>query len=94
MLGRKFSVALGIAAFALTTTAHAVTEKHVQGVITAIDATSVTIQGKHSVTGRIDPKTRVVLNGKRASAADLQVTYTARAEINLDEAWVEIEAAR
>ena len=84
--------ALAVSVFMIASGAQAVTEKHVQGVITAIDATSVTIQGKHTVTGRLDPKTRVMLDGKRASAADLKVTFNARAEINLDEAWIEIEA--
>ena len=87
-------VALAISAFMVTTAAHAVTEKHVQGVITAVNATSVTIQGKYVVTGRLDPKTRVMLNGRRAAAADLKLTDDARAEINLDEAWVDIEVTR
>ncbi|MGH7286166.1 MAG: hypothetical protein ACRELY_31995 [Polyangiaceae bacterium] len=85
--------ALAVSAFMVASSAHAVTEKHVQGVITAVDASSVTIQGsKYTVTGRLDPKTRVMLDGKRASASDLKLTFSARAEINLDDAWIEIEA--
>ena len=78
----------------IASSASAVTDRHIQGVITAVDATSVTIQGKHTVTARIDSRTKILLNGKLAKLSDLKVTYDARAEMNLDEAWADIEATR
>lgn len=85
---------IGLAVIAFATSAFAVTERHVQGVITAVDATSVTIQGKHTVTARIDSKTKIHVDGHAAKLSDLKVTQSARAEVNLDEAWADIEARR
>jgi hypothetical protein len=85
---------IGLGVFAIASTAFAVTERHVQGVITAVDATSVTIQGKHTVTARIDGKTKIHVDGKLAKLSDLKVTQSARAEVNLDEAFSDIEATR
>ena len=95
-LVRHIGIASAVLGFAigLGTTAHAVTDRHIQGVITAVDATTVTIQGKHTFTAKIDGKTKIILNGKRATVADLKVTYLAHGEINLDEAWADIEASR
>ncbi|MEO7113111.1 MAG: hypothetical protein ABI183_21915 [Polyangiaceae bacterium] len=87
-------VCMGIGVMALASSAFAITERHVQGVITAVDPTTVTIQGKETVTARIDGKTRIHLDGKLARLADLKVTYVARGELNLDEAWTDIEATR
>ncbi len=87
---RKVWIGLGI--IAVASSAFAVTDRHVQGVITAVDPTTVTIQGKHTVTARIDNKTRIHVDGKVAKLSDLKVTYVARGEINLDEAWIDIEA--
>ena len=85
-------IALGV--LAIASTAFAVTERHVQGVITAVDATSMTIQGRHTITARIDSKTKIHVDGKVAKLSDLKVTQSARAELNLDEAFSEIEASR
>ncbi len=72
------------------------TARRVQGVITAVDAQSLTIAPLHSnrgVTGRLDPKrTRVVVNGRPAKVADLQVTFSAKAEMGLDDVWVSVQA--
>ncbi|MEO8799506.1 MAG: hypothetical protein ABI551_16560, partial [Polyangiaceae bacterium] len=87
-------IALAFASFALASTASAITDKHVQGVITAIDAGSITICGKHVVTGKVAPKARIVLDGHKASLSDLKVTYAARADMDLDDAWIQIEASR
>jgi len=95
-LARRIGLALavlGIAAGTITR-AYAVTERHIQGVITAVDATTVTIQGKHTFTAKIDGNTKILLNGKQAKLSDLQVTQSARGEMNLDEAWADIEATR
>jgi hypothetical protein len=91
---RVARLGIGLGVIALATSAYAVTERHVQGVITAVDATSVTIQGKHTVTARIDSKTKIHVDGKLAKLSDLQVTQSARADMNLDEAWADIEAKR
>ncbi|HEX7666510.1 MAG TPA: hypothetical protein VF407_18415, partial [Polyangiaceae bacterium] len=91
---RRFSLALAVASFMIASSASAVTDKHVQGVITAVDATHITIAGKHVVTGTVDPKARIVLDGHKASLADLKVTFSARADMNLDDAWIQIEASR
>jgi hypothetical protein len=87
-------VGIAFALVAMASTAFAVTERHIQGVITAVDATSVTIQGKHTVTARIDGKTKIHVDGRAAKLSDLKVTQSARAEINLDEAFSDIEATR
>jgi hypothetical protein len=89
---RRFCICLAIVG--LASSAFAVTERHIQGVITAVDATSVTIQGKHTVTARIDNKTKIRVDGKAAKLSDLRVTQSARAEVNLDEAFSDIEATR
>ncbi len=93
MIARRFSLALAFASFCAASTASAVTDKHVQGVITKIDSGSITICGKHVVTGKVDPKARIVLDGHKATFADLKVTYSARADMNLDDAWIQIEAS-
>ena len=86
--------AICVGVIALATSAYAVTDRHVEGVITAVDATSVTIQGQHAVTARIDQRTKIHVDGKVAKLSDLQVTQSARADMNLDEAWADIEAKR
>jgi hypothetical protein len=85
---------IGLAVIGIATSAFAVTERHIQGVITAVDATSMTIQGKHTVTARIDGKTKIHVDGKLAKISDLKVTQSARAEVNLDEAFSDISATR
>jgi hypothetical protein len=65
------------------------TQRKVQGVITAVDSTTLTIATeKATITGKLDPsRTRVTKNGKPAKAGDLQVTSHAKAELCLDEVW-------
>ena len=76
----------------------ATTQRNIQGIITAVEPTSLTIapvatQKRHTVTGKIDPqKTRVLVDGKVSKIADLQITYTAQAELGLDDVWVTVRA--
>jgi hypothetical protein len=66
------------------------TQRRIAGVITAVDASSVTIHGKSSVTGRVGGNTRVVIDGRVARVADLRVTENAKAELGLDDIWASI----
>jgi hypothetical protein len=70
------------------------TERHVHGVITAVEPAIVTIASKQrSITGKIDPaRTKVTLRGKPATLADLKVTDHAKAELCLDDVWISIDA--
>jgi carbonic anhydrase len=73
------------------------TDRHVHGVITAVDPAPdgrVTItSAQHTVTGKIDPvRTKVTINGKAAKLADLKVSGHAKAELCLDDVWVSIDA--
>jgi hypothetical protein len=71
------------------------TERRVQGIITQVEPTVVTITGssKREVVGKIDPKrTKVTVNGRSALASALEVTYVARGEIGLDDVWCSIDA--
>ena len=70
------------------------TERHVHGVITAVDPAVFTIASSQRTTsGRIDPApTKVTLHGKPAKLADLKVTDHAKAELCLDDVWVSIDA--
>jgi hypothetical protein len=70
------------------------TERHVHGVITAVDPAVVTItSSQRTIAGKIDPvRTKVTLHGKPAKLADLQVTAHAKAELCLDDVWVAIDA--
>ncbi len=66
------------------------TQRRIAGVITAVDANSVTIQGKSAVTGRVGGNTRVVIDGRVARPSDLRVTENAKAELGLDDVWASI----
>src|SRR5689334_9107945 len=72
------------------------TQRKVQGIITAVAPTSLTIaplsnQAHRTVTGRIDPtKTRLIVDGKPSKIADVRITYTAQAELGLDDVWVSV----
>ena len=70
------------------------TERHVHGVITAVDPALVTISSsQRTVSGKIDPaRTKVTIHGKPATLADLKVTAHAKAELCLDDVWVSIDA--
>jgi hypothetical protein len=69
------------------------TQRRVQGIITAVDAKSVTIAppaGRATVTGRVDGTTKVTIDGKAAKVTDLHVTFAAKAELGLDDVWTAI----
>ena len=71
------------------------TERRVQGIITQVEPTVVTITGssKREVVGKVDPKrTKVTVNGRAAQPSALEVTYVARGEIGLDDVWNSIDA--
>ena len=70
------------------------TQKRVQGIITAVDGSNVTIaplQSKRTISGRVDAvKTKVFIDGKPATLADLRVTHSAKADLGLDDVWAHI----
>jgi hypothetical protein len=70
------------------------TERRVQGVITALEGNSVTItphHGPRTVTGRVDEsRTRVTIDGRGARLGELRLSSNARAEIGLDDVWLQI----
>ena len=70
------------------------TERHVHGVITAVDPALMTISStQRTVSGKVDPvRTKVTIHGKPASIADLKITDHAKAELCLDDVWVSIDA--
>jgi hypothetical protein len=65
------------------------TQKRYAGVITALDAASMTIQGRSAaVTGRVDAgKTKVFIDRRPVKTSELKVTYVANAELGLDDVW-------
>jgi len=73
------------------------TKRRVQGIITAVDGSSVTIcpvQGRAGLTGRVDPhKTAIAVDGRPASASALSVTDRAAADLGLDDVWVSIRVS-
>jgi hypothetical protein len=86
-----------VAALVVGTAADASTQRRVNGIITAVEAQSLTIQphGKRNVaTGRLDPaRTRVTVNGHPGKLSDLQITQGAKAELGLDDVWISVRAA-
>ncbi len=86
---------LGSTAVGSESSTQLTTERHVQGIITQVGPTVVTISGasKREVVGTVDPKTtRITVNGHAVQASALEVTYVARGEIGLDEVWRSIDA--
>lgn len=73
------------------------TSRFVTGVITAVDGANVTItplSGSRPSTGRVQVgRTRIVVNGRSGNPADLKVTYSAHAELGLDDVWESIHIA-
>ncbi len=67
------------------------THRRIEGIITAVDHVNVTISPirgrRRCITGRVDNRTRVIIDGHAAHVADLRVTYDARAELGLDDYW-------
>ncbi len=88
-------LALGSTAVGSEGSTQLTTERRVQGIITQVEPTVVTITGssKREVVGRVDPKvTRITVNGHSVQASALEVTYVARGEIGLDDVWRSIDA--
>jgi hypothetical protein len=74
------------------------TMRRVRGIITAVDAGSLTITPVHgrrsTVTGRIDPaRTHVAIDGRPARAADLALTDRASAELSLEDVWMTVRVS-
>jgi hypothetical protein len=95
----------GAALFVMTFSAQGVvaggretTMRRVRGIITAVDAGSLTITPVHgrrsTVTGRIDPTlTHVAIDGRPARASDLAITDRASAELSLDDVWMVVRVS-
>lgn len=69
------------------------TARQVHGVITAVDASTLTIaDAQRSVTGKLDPsRTKITINGHVGKITDLKLTEHAKAELCLDDTWVVID---
>jgi hypothetical protein len=74
------------------------TQRNVRGVITAVEAGSLTIQAgsaNKGVTGRIDPKTtRIFVGQVPGRVTDLHHGSVAAGELTLDETWETIRVSR
>jgi hypothetical protein len=71
------------------------TQRRVQGTITAVEGTTLTIapHGAQGITGKIDPKrTAISMNGRPARMQDLHPGAAAKGEMGLDDVWVSIQA--
>lgn len=66
--------------------------RKVAGVITQVDTGSMSIAptGKPTVSGRIDGRTHVTIDGQPGKVTDLQVTYIAKGQLCLDDVWTQI----
>ena len=66
--------------------------RKVAGVITQVDGSSMSIAptGKPTVSGRIDGRTKVTIDGQHGKVSDLQVTFTAKGSLCLDDVWTQI----
>ncbi len=93
-LGLTASTLAGAGSLAANTSSISATQKRVQGIITAVDGANVTIaplQSKRTICGRVDAaKTKVFIDGKPATLADLRVTHSAKADLGLDDVWAHI----
>lgn len=88
----KALAVLGLSVTLLGAAEPLATERHVHGVITAVDASKLTIaSSQHAVSGKIDPsRTRVTVNGQPAKSVDLRLTAHAKGELGLDDVWTSI----
>ncbi len=71
------------------------TERHVHGTITIAepDAVTISVAPNRTVVGRVQPgRTKITLNGKPATVADLKPSIHAKAELCLEEVWIKIDA--
>jgi hypothetical protein len=70
------------------------TQRRVRGIITEVDATTLTISamlGRANVSGRIDPyRTRVIVDGRPARSSELKLTNAAAADLSLDDVWLTV----
>ncbi len=92
---RRAAVLVAIGVVATASISYATTQRRIRGIITAVDPANVTISPLHGhqpcMTGRIDAtRTRIIVDGHPARAADLRITENARAELSLDEVWMTI----
>lgn len=91
---RKLGMVAVVATMLLGAGEPLATDRHVHGVITAIEPVRLTIAtAQREVTGKVDPaRTKVRIHGKSAKLADLEVTAHAKAELCLDDVWLSIDA--
>jgi len=89
----KYLLLAGLAVSLLGAAEPLSTERKVHGVITGIDASTLTIASeKANITGKFDPaRTKVTINGKPGKVADLKLTEHARGELCLDDVWISID---
>ncbi len=66
--------------------------RKVAGVITQVDPSSMSLAptGKPTVSGRIDSRTHVTIDGQPRKVSDLQVTDVAKGQLCLDDVWTQI----
>ena len=92
------AVTFALASLALSSgsrVAEGATDRRVSGVITAVDAGSMTLAplcAKSAITGRLGPTTRITMNGHAGRPADLRVTNNVKAELGLDDVWLTVSA--
>ncbi len=93
---RRRAIALFVVLSAAVGSAWATTQSRVAGIITAVEPNSLTIApmpAKSAVTGLIDAKrTHITVDGHAAKPNELHITYTAKAELGLDDVWVSVAA--
>ena len=97
-MGRRFYAQILVAAVLLLGAfgAMAATQRRIAGIITAVEPQSLTIapqRGTRPITGRLDARTAVTVDGHAAKVGDLKVTYDAKAELGLDDVWISVRAA-
>jgi hypothetical protein len=91
------AVSLGVVALPASAGVDAPTElstgRHVHGVITSIEPSTLTIaSAQRAVTAKIDPsRTRVTIHGHPGTVADLKLTAHARGEVCLDDVWLAVD---
>jgi hypothetical protein len=91
----KLTLAVTFALASLTAVAQGATDRRVSGVITAVDAASMTLAplcAKSAITGRLGPTTRITVNGHAGRPTDLRVTNNVKAELGLDDVWLTVSA--
>lgn len=90
---KKLAVTVTFALATLAAVAEGATDRRVSGVITAVDAGSMTLAplcAKQAVTARFGPTTRILVHGHPARSTDLRVTNDVKAELGLDDVWLSV----